>query len=213
MCNATAALAAQAGGGAMDTVGAFYTAKSQKSALNASAEADMINARLAELQAQSALTQGAREEQRSKLQTGQLKSAQKTGFAANGVAINEGSAANVLTSTDMMGEIDANTIASNAIANAWGYRMEATNFENQARGKRAGAKAINPLMQAGVSLLNNTAKVASSWYQYKDAGAFKETQAEQKNRIDAKYAGFKYGAQSERGMTLRSPSGRFVGGV
>jgi hypothetical protein len=38
----------------------------------------------------------------------------------------------VLTSTDLVGEVDANTIAANAIRAAWGYRTEAANHRGQA---------------------------------------------------------------------------------
>lgn len=159
-----AAVAMQATGAAGNTVGAYYGAKSQKSSLEFQAQLDDINARLAESSAQSILFQGQREEQRSRLQTAQVKSAQRVALAANGVDLTEGSAAELLTSTDVLGEADANTINANAVRAAWGQRSQATNMQIDAMGKRTAARAINPNMAAASTLLNGATQVASSWY-------------------------------------------------
>lgn len=159
-----AAVAMQATGTAGNTVGAYYGAKSQKSSLEFQAQLDDINARLAESSAQSILFQGQREEQRSRLQTAQVKSAQRVALAANGVDLTEGSAAELLTTTDVMGEVDANTINANAVRAAWGQRSQATNMQIDAMGKRTAARAIKPNMAAASTLLNGATQVASSWY-------------------------------------------------
>ena len=159
-----AAVGMQATGAAGNTVGAYYGAKSQKSSLEFQAQLDDINARLAESSAQSILFQGQREEQRSRLQTAQVKSAQRVALAANGVDLTEGSAAELLTSTDVLGEADANTINANAVRAAWGQRSQATNMQIDAMGKRTAARAINPNMAAASTLLNGATQVASSWY-------------------------------------------------
>ena len=78
-------------------------------------------------------------------------------MAANGVALDSGTPNAVLTSTDVMGEIDANTIEQNALAQAWGYRT-------QAGMDRARANAINPGMSAATTLLGSATQVASTWY-------------------------------------------------
>ena len=159
-----AAVGMQATGAAANTVGAYYGAKSQKASLEFQAQLDDINARLAESSAQTILFQGQREEQRSRLQTAQVKSAQRVALAANGVDLTEGSAAEMLTSTDVMGEVDANTIHANAVRAAWGQRSQATNMQIDAMGKRTAARAINPNMAAASTLLNGATQVASSWY-------------------------------------------------
>lgn len=48
-----------------------------------------------------------------------------------------GSAAEIQASTDIMKEIDMATVESNAVRNAFGYRTQAMNFENEALAKRA----------------------------------------------------------------------------
>lgn len=162
MCTpALAVMGLQGAGLASSVVGSYYSAKSQKNALG-------LQADLAEYQAQNALVQGEREEQRSRLSTANLKSTQRASLAANGVDLGEGSAARVLTSTDYLGEVDAQTIKRNAILNAWGYRTEATM-------KRASADSISPGLSAFTSFLGSGTQVASSWYSLAKAGAFDTT--------------------------------------
>ena len=166
-----ASLGMQAAGAAMGTVGSYYSAQNTKSNLQMQANLADTNAQIAELGAQSALAQGAKEEQRSRLQTTALKKSQRVAMAANGVDLGQGSAAEILTSTDLMGDIDANTIKANAVRNAWGYRTQATNYQNQALMNRASAGAISPGAGAVASLLGSAGSVGRSWYQLNQAGA------------------------------------------
>ena len=166
-----ASLGMQAAGAAMGTVGSYYSAQNTKSNLQMQANLADTNAQIAELGAQSALAQGAKEEQRSRLQTTALKKSQRVALAANGVDLGQGSAAELLTSTDLMGDIDANTIKANAVRNAWGYRTQATNYQNQALMNRASAGAISPGAGAVASLLGGAGSVGQSWYQFNQAGA------------------------------------------
>jgi len=166
-----ASLGLQGIGGIISMMGAYVGAQGQKSNLRAQADIADINAATAERSAQATLLAGQREEQRSMLATANLKSSQQAGFAANGIDLGEGSAARTLTSTDVMGKIDANTIAANAVRSAWGFRTQATNYENEALTKRAGASAISPGMAAASSLLTSAGSVASNWYALNKAGA------------------------------------------
>ncbi|MBP6464971.1 MAG: hypothetical protein KA324_13645 [Rubrivivax sp.] len=157
MCTPTAVLGMSAAGAASQTVGSFYAAKSQRDQMR-------LQADMADVQARQALLAGEREQQRSRLATANLKSRQTVAMAANGVALDSGTPNAVLTSTDVMGEIDANTIEQNALAQAWGYRT-------QAGMDRARANAINPGMSAATTLLGSATQVASTWYGMKKAGA------------------------------------------
>ncbi|HAX23054.1 MAG TPA: hypothetical protein DCY64_22555 [Hydrogenophaga sp.] len=96
-----------------------------------------INARLAESAAQGALHSGQRQEQAKRLETAAFKAKQRVSIAANGIDLSSETAVGVLTSTDMIGEIDANTISANAIRAAWGYRTEGVN--SMTAGLMAGA--------------------------------------------------------------------------
>jgi hypothetical protein len=63
----------------------------------------------------------------------------------------------------VLGEADANTIRSNAIGSAWGYRTQAAMARVQADG-------INPGLTALSTGLGAARQVAGSWYLMKEAG-------------------------------------------
>lgn len=171
MCESGALLGAQSAGAAYSAVGSFYAAKEQKDALNGQAAIDDINSHLSEVSAEQALIAGQRNEQTSRLKTAAFKGKQTAQLAANGVAITEGSAKNILTSTDVLGEIDANTIAASAVSDAWGYRMQGTNYSNDALMKRASASATNPLMSGITSLIGSAGSIAANKYAIDKYGA------------------------------------------
>lgn len=157
----------------MGIVSSYYSAKSQKSSLRYQAEIAEINAGLAELSAQNELLAGQREEQKLRMRTGSIKAGQRVAMAANGIDIaNSPTAQNILNSTDILGEIDAQTIQANALRSAWGYRTQATNLTNEATMARSTASGISPGMAAASSLLTGAGQVAGSWYLLNKAGAF-----------------------------------------
>lgn len=172
MCTPEIALGTSAAGGAMNTVGSYYAAKGQQIGLKAQAGLAETNARIAELQAKSALIEGQKEEQNSRLRTANVKGTQRARFGANNVALDSETALNIQTSTDLIGEVDANTIAANAARLAWGYRTQAVDMQNDALLKRAQARGISPLMSAGGSLLTSASSVAKDYYSMKKVGAF-----------------------------------------
>ena len=150
-------------------VGAANSAKAQQSKLNYDAEVSANNAQIAEWQAQDAIRTGQREEQSSRLSYAALKGTQRAAMAANGVALDEGSSVDILTTTDYMNDTDAATIRTNALRTAWGYRTQGTNYKDNAAALRAGATATSPASAAGLSLLGGAGQVASSWYRYSQA--------------------------------------------
>lgn len=162
----------QFAGAATSAVGSYYGAQSQKSALGFQASIDSINASAAERTAQAALLAGQHTEQAIRLNTANLKAKQITGMAANGIDLGSPGAARALTSTDVLGEIDADTASANAVRAAWGYRTQATNFSNDALLKKAGADSISPFVSSATSLLGSSWTVASNWYRLKQSGAF-----------------------------------------
>lgn len=169
---ATASLATQIGGAITSGAGSFFSAGTQKATIKSQAAIADTNARIAELGAQQELFRGQAEVGALTLRAGQLKSSQRAAMAANGIDLGTGSAAELQVSTDIMKEIDKTTLETNAVRNAWGYRTQAANFQNEALLKRASAKAISPFGAAASSLLGSAGSVASSWYQFSKAGAF-----------------------------------------
>lgn len=168
-------LIGQIGGAASSAVGSYYGAKSQASTLNFQAGMADTNARMSETAAQGALMRGQRESGALTLKAGQLKGRQRAAMAANGIDLGEGNAAEIQASTDVMKEIDANTIESNAVMEAWGYRTQGVNASNEALMARATAGSISPFGSAAGSLLGSAGSVASSWYSMNKAGALDGT--------------------------------------
>lgn len=172
---ATASLIGQIGGGVTSAIGSYNSAAIQKINLNTQAAIADSNARIAEVGAQSALLRGQKQASALTLKAGQLKSRQRASMAANGIDLGVGNAAEIQASTDIMAEIDKNTIETNAVYEAWGYRSNATNYQNEALMKRAGADSISPGMAAAGSLLGSAGTVASSWYSLNKTGDLKNT--------------------------------------
>jgi len=89
-------------------------------------------AEVAGWQADDAIMRGRESEQRLRFKTATLKGGQRARLAASGVDVSEGSALNILTETDMMGEIDAQTIRLDAAREAWGYKNQRLSYLDQA---------------------------------------------------------------------------------
>ena len=147
-------------------------AKANQSALNFQSDMAKINARMAERSAQSVLLQGQQQVGALTLRSGKIKSAQRVALAANGVDLGEGNAAEIQATTDLITEVDKNTIEANAIRSAWGYRTQGVNASNQALMSNASASSINPNNAAMSSLMGSAGNVAQSWYAMNKTGAF-----------------------------------------
>lgn len=173
----TFSLGAQVTSALMGTVGSFYSAKAQRAALRSQATVDRINARIMEQGAQSTLLQGQQQVGQLTLKAGQLKSSQRAAMAANGIDLGVGNAAEIQASTEVMKEIDKNTVEANAVRAAWGYRTQGSNFENDAIAKSATASTIAPIGSAVSSLLGGASQVASTWYGLNKVGAIDELKA------------------------------------
>lgn len=157
------AMGMQGFGAITSAIGAQSQAQSTQNNYNFQAQMSDINARMAESDAQAQLAAGNKAVQNSELKTAQLKSSQRASMAANGVDLGSDSAVNILSSTDYMGQVDANQISANAIRAAGNARMQGVNATNQANMSRAMASSINPSQAAMTSLLGSAASVAPYW--------------------------------------------------
>lgn len=185
MSFAVTSVSMQAFGAVQGAFGSYYSAAGQKSALGYQADLSDINARLSENQANATLLAGQRQEQSIRLRGAAVKGAQRASMAANGIDLGgSNTAQNILSTTDYMKEVDANTAASNALSAAWGYRTQALNYRNDALMKRATADGIDPGMAAFGSLLSGAGKVAGNWYTLNKAGAFDPTDVATANKTD-----------------------------
>jgi hypothetical protein len=154
----------QVGGAAIQVIGAISSALSTRLALKGAAAVAEINAGVAERAAQQEMSNGQEQVAAATERAGQVKSSQRAAMAANGIDLGVGSAAEVLTTTDMVKEHDMQVIQSNAVRAAWGHRMTATSLTNQAVTSRASADSISPLVAGTSTLLSSAGQIAGSWY-------------------------------------------------
>lgn len=172
---ANLSLGLQAAGAVSGAIGGFYGAKVTKNQLAFEASMARINARISELGARSAFERGQKEVASLTMQAGQLKSRQRAAMASNGIDLGEGNAAEVQASTELMKELDKQTLEANAVRSAWGYRVEASNMQSAAMMKEGSAAGISPLMAGASSLLTAAGKVAKSWYLLNNPGTGRST--------------------------------------
>lgn len=154
----------QVGGAFIAAIGAVSSVMSSRLALKGAAEIAAINAGVAERAAQQEEARGQELIAQATERAGQVKGSQRAAMAANGIDLGEGSAAEILTSTDMVKEHDIQTIQANAVRAAWGHRMNATSLTNQARSNMASADSASPLLAGTSSLLSSAGQIAGSWY-------------------------------------------------
>lgn len=163
-----AGIATQAAGALSSFAGSFYSNRSAKRQAEFQAFMSEMNAKNSERKAQNVLRNAEKEKAAHTLASGRLKASQRAAFAANGLDLNAGSAVEIMADTDIMKEIDAQQIEANAIAQAWGYRMDGVNSKNDAvfaRASTAGSGA-----EVFRTLLTGAAGVAQSWYKLKGSG-------------------------------------------
>lgn len=156
--------AVSAGGAIMQASAAAGQAKAQKSAYEYQAKVSENNAKIAEWQAQNEIAKGQQAEIEQRRKTAALKGSQTASLAARGLDISSGSALNILTDTDYMGEQDALTIKDNAAKAAWSARLQSANETGNAGFYKSAAAGISPSGAAFGSLLGSAGSVASSWY-------------------------------------------------
>lgn len=139
-------------------VSALMSAQQNKQAGEASAAANMQNAAISRMQAQDSLQRGEFESDQQRLKTTGAIGSQRAGFAGNGVDVNSGSASIVQEDTAALGELDALTIRNNAARQAWGYDVQADQYEQAAGNAK---KSANNAIMGG--LVSTGAKAASTY--------------------------------------------------
>ncbi len=133
--------------------------------INANYQAKMarLNANLSDMKAEAALRQGEKQQAALMVKTAQTKASQKAGYAASGIDVHGSrSVTNVLTSTEVAGEIDRLQASANAVTDAWSNRLQAVNYRNQALLAKASRQDVgmNAFMSGAASLLGSAANGA-----------------------------------------------------
>lgn len=167
----TASLVTQAAGGIAGAIGAYDAAAMRRGNFEFQADMAEINAEIAEDRADNALFIGQTKIADLTQQAGALEGRQRAAMAANGIVLGEGSAGEVIESTEFMKQRDMQRIELQSIYNAWGYDTQAGNYQTQAAMSRASAAAQSPFMAGAGSLLGSAGTVAKNWYRMKYYGA------------------------------------------
>ncbi len=122
--------------------------KAQKDAYKNQAQIAEYNATTADMQARGAIESGRNAVTDYQRNVGAFKSSQINGLAENGIDVTQGSAIDILASTEMMAQADIDNIKYNAALESWGHQVERTNYRNQANAYRAQAKSVRPLFNS-----------------------------------------------------------------
>lgn len=125
-----------------------------------------INSKLADLKGEDALQRGEDAARDYKKQVNRMIGSQRAAFAAQGVDVGYGSAADIQADTATQGELDILTIRSNAFREAWGYKVEANNYTAQGQFAEMGGnmQANNTLLTGGVAALGSGLQAYSATY-------------------------------------------------
>ena len=160
----TIGLGAQAAGGVMQTYGAYRKSAGEQQGYEYQSQVARNNAQLDEWQAQDALTRGAATRMQIQAKGAQVAGTQRAVFASRNVAVDEGSALNILADTAYGTARDANIATDNAAKEAWALRMHAAVGESNAGFLKARADQQSPFTDAAGTALTSAGRVASSWY-------------------------------------------------
>lgn len=120
------------------------------------------NAQMSELQADYVMRQGKKDVAKVRREAGQFKGKQRAILAGQGVDVNSGTAIDLQDDTQVGGELDAITVANNAFREAWGLKVQATNYRYQGRMAEIGAtaKAKSTLLVGGMNAVSQVGQAA-----------------------------------------------------
>lgn len=167
-----ASLISQGVAATINAFGSIGVTKHNNAIAQSKANIARLNAQMMERQAQGVLRSAEKAIVTKTMQAGQVKSSQRARLAANGVAVGVGSAAEIQASTDIIKEIDKNQLKSNAVADAWGYRMKAVGYEGDAL--MAMAKKQSAGLNFGATLLSGASQIANNYMLMGAYGVFDE---------------------------------------
>lgn len=133
----------------------YYSSRIQKAQARMQQNLAEFNQRQAERNAQLALMQSAQRIGQISRKYEGVKSSQKAAMAANGIVLGVGSAAEVVTTTDIDKEQSLQNERMNGMREAWGYRMQGLGFGQQAASANSLAQQADSLAPAISQGLNS----------------------------------------------------------
>jgi hypothetical protein len=128
---------------------------------DASAALGRMNQSLLELQARDAIQRGELESYRVLHMAREMVGKQRVGYAKGGVRVDTGSAAQVQEATATLGALDAATIQSNAIREAFGFKVRAihSRLESRMAQNRALQEGSQSILQGLAGTVSTAARM------------------------------------------------------
>lgn len=162
---AAISLAATAASTVVGFMGSMQQGRAAQAQANYQAAVSRNNAQMAEWQAQDAIKRGQIEEDQHRRKVSQFIGTQRVGFGASGFDLGDETAVDILGDTAAMGEYDALTIRNNAAREAWGYRVQGSNYTAEAnlQTMRGQAARSGAMWQGVGDLLGGAAKFGSNY--------------------------------------------------
>lgn len=162
-------MGAQVLGMITQTAGSYKKSSGEQQGYEYQSKIARNNADITEQQAHDAMLRGQQTENNVRTRTANLKGSQRASLAARGIDLGVGSALNILTDTDFMGERDALIARDNANKEVWGLRTQAQNYQSNADMLAWRSGQQDPVMDAAGTFLTGAGRVASSWYSMRNA--------------------------------------------
>ncbi len=161
-------------GAGLSAAGQIQEGNAAKKAADFRAQVSRNNAVIANQAAAESRDRGEALAGRERLRTRQALGSARATLAGQGVVIDEGTALNVTQDIAQFGELDVQTILSNAEREARGFEQRGVNFQSEAQlTEQAGRQARTAgRIQAASTLLTGGGQVANRWINFGNAGAF-----------------------------------------
>lgn len=136
---------------AMAAFSAYSSAEAQSSADEYAASVARNNEKVADWQAGDAQRRGSEAAAATRRKYMALQGTQRANMAARGLDITDGSANSILQDTSFFGQYDENTVRANAAREAWGYKVQAGNFADEAGFRQASADGRSPILSGAMA--------------------------------------------------------------
>lgn len=175
-------------GAAVSAYGVYQQGQAQSAALQAQARAanyqaqvSANNQKIAEQNAQYAIASGMRKAEDQSMKNAAEAGMTKAAQGASGIDVNTGSAVDVRASQREIGQLDAETVLSNAQLTAYGYRTQGANYQAQSNlygmesaADKEGASAAETAGAIGAagSLLSSASSLGFKWAGYQGGGTY-----------------------------------------
>lgn len=134
----------------------YMAADAQKAQGEYNAQVAENNATLSRQRADDANAMGTRDMERQAWRTRAIMGQQRAAIAASGLDPTMGTPAEILGESALFGEIDQQNIRLNAARQAWGFRADASNFDNDAMLSRWSGRT-----QSRMTILGSLGQAAS----------------------------------------------------